>query len=437
MVMFYFFSMIKTHNGLQSKRVAAFLSWSPSIRDKVQFDNLGGSKLMMNSAELNIVATPIDKSIFDKQIEVLAIQVPKKDTSSVVRLLNPYLLDFSRHKRVVDDPKSPQLYNLVRFKPEVVSLDELSQSSRQSLNEMKYNISSSLVELSYTDFTAAAALGVLLPPGVQTPSSFETAGHIAHLNLQDEQLPFKHLIGQVILDKNPKTLRTVVNKVGRIDSRFRTFAMEVVAGACAPGDFEAEVREQGARLRFDFRKVYWNSRLQTEHTRLVSLFKEGQVICDMFCGIGPFSIPAAMKGCHVLANDLNPESYNFLLQNIKINKMDQNIEAFNMDAKEFVSMLSNKTLSCGKGVDHFVMNLPDSSIEFYDAFNSYAQGTAQAFWVHCYCFSSTADPVADALQRVQAKLSPELLGRIKQTDVHHVRGVSPTKVMLCVSINYQ
>ncbi len=52
----------------------------------------------------------------------------------------------------------------------------------------------------------------LLPPDVEVPSSFESVGHIAHLNLREEQLPHRYVIGQVLLDKNPN-IRTVVNKV--------------------------------------------------------------------------------------------------------------------------------------------------------------------------------------------------------------------------------
>jgi len=70
----------------------------------------------------------------------------------------------------------------------------------------------------------------LLPLEItEIPSSFEMVGHIAHLNLRDELLPYKEIIGQVIIEKNPK-IKTVVNKVGKIETEFRTFPMQVVAG---------------------------------------------------------------------------------------------------------------------------------------------------------------------------------------------------------------
>ena len=37
-------------------------------------------------------------------------------------------------------------------------------------------------------------------------------------------------------------------------------------------------------------------------------------------GVGPFSIPAGRK-CRVFANDLNPESFKWLQQNAKRNKI--------------------------------------------------------------------------------------------------------------------
>ena len=79
--------------------------------------------------------------------------------------------------------------------------------------------------------------------------------------------------------------------------------------------------ESNCVFSFDFSKVYWNSRLHTEHDRLVQLFAPDDIVVDVFAGVGPFALPAAKKGCGVLANDLNPESYKWLAHNVESNKV--------------------------------------------------------------------------------------------------------------------
>ena len=65
--------------------------------------------------------------------------------------------------------------------------------------------------------------------------------------------------------------------------------------------------------------MYWNSRLQHEHSRLVGSFAAEDIVADVFAGIGPFALPDAKKGCGVLANDLNPSSFKYLVQNTNDN----------------------------------------------------------------------------------------------------------------------
>lgn len=79
--------------------------------------------------------------------------------------------------------------------------------------------------------------------------------------------------------------------------------------------------ESDCRFTFDFSLVYWNSRLHTEHDRLVQMFDPQDVIADVFAGVGPFAIPAAKKGCAVFANDLNPNSTKYLSVNVQNNKV--------------------------------------------------------------------------------------------------------------------
>jgi tRNA (guanine37-N1)-methyltransferase len=56
---------------------------------------------------------------------------------------------------------------------------------------------------------------------------------------------------QVLLDKNAH-LKTVVNKTGNIESEFRVFPMEVIAGIHST---ETEVVQHGTRFKLDFAKV--------------------------------------------------------------------------------------------------------------------------------------------------------------------------------------
>ncbi len=79
--------------------------------------------------------------------------------------------------------------------------------------------------------------------------------------------------------------------------------------------------EANCRFTFDFSKVYWNSRLQNEHERLVEIFSPGQVVADVMAGVGPFAVPAARKGVFVLGNDLNPESAKWMEVNRVNNKV--------------------------------------------------------------------------------------------------------------------
>jgi len=161
------------------------------------------------------------------------------------------------------------------------------------------------------------------------------------------------LIGKALKDKNPK-IGVVVNKIGEITSQYRYFNMEVIGsvdGNGNDGPLETEVKEGGSRFKMDFRKVYWNSRLQYEHKRLsdqiVEYSKEnGCVVADVMCGIGPFAIPLSKSPAqaeaqvYVHANDLNPTSYKYLNENVKLNKISEDrISTYNLDGRDFVREL--------------------------------------------------------------------------------------------------
>ncbi|KAG0363520.1 tRNA(m(1)G37)methyltransferase [Gamsiella multidivaricata] len=336
----------------------------------------------------------------------------------------------------------------------------------------------------YDHWTADEVLRAILPEDIidEAPSSFTTVGHIAHMNLKDEYLPYKHLIGQVIMDKNPN-LRTIVNKTDTIDTTFRFFKMELLAGE---DDMIAEVRESGCKFKLDFSQVYWNSRLHTEHERLVRMFSANDAVCDVMAGIGPFAMPAAKKGCTVYANDLNPTSYQYMLENKALNKLKDNLRIYNLDGRDFIRKAVEDLEKSGykrpplppvvtkgkKGAakdstvavteptptpvpaqaqdisptshsfqtfDHFVMNLPATAIEFLDAFCGLFKGREadisepkkQLPMIHCHCFSKSDTPEEDVRERVEAVMGGSL--EMDSVKLHWVRKVAPNKDMYCIS----
>lgn len=80
-------------------------------------------------------------------------------------------------------------------------------------------------------------------------------------------------------------------------------------------DMDVSVKESGAKFTFNFAEVYWNSRLSTEHQRLVDVILGNKSklrrahqdcvrVADLMGGVGPFAVPLAIANtpCIVHAN---------------------------------------------------------------------------------------------------------------------------------------
>ncbi|KAM1356592.1 hypothetical protein ACFX13_031430 [Malus domestica] len=272
-------------------------------------------------------------------------------------------------------------------------------------------------------------LEALLPEGMIVPSAFETVGHIAHLNLRDEHLPYKKLIAKVILDKNKPKIQTVVNKIDAIHNDYRTMQLEVLAGNRS---LVTTVVENGLRFHVDLATVYWNSRLATERQRLVNSFTRKDVVCDVFTGVGPIAMSAARIVKRVYANDLNPNAIEYLERNSVINKLERKIKVFNMDGRRFIGAMfaSDKA----KSITQVVMNLPNDAAEYLDAFRGILvdRPTEEEFtlpMIHVYGFSKAQDPEFDFHQRIRIALSEAAV----DVEMRRVRLVAPGKWMLCAS----
>ncbi|KAJ1815379.1 tRNA(m(1)G37)methyltransferase [Coemansia sp. RSA 2598] len=408
----------------------------------------------------------LDRAAFSLIIPVVALRVPTKTVGRIKAEISSDVLKIPKLRNVVNDGKNNE-YKMVLLDSSISSTDlgGASEKLRNLVKQDKLEAVHHQVTLNYEHWSADEILKAVLPDSSEAPTSYEQIGHIAHMNLRDQYLEYKYLIGQVILDKSP-TVSTVVNKLDTIDNTFRNFKMEILAGK---DDFMAQVRENDCVFKFDYSKVYWNSRLHSEHERLIKKFAIGNSICDVMAGVGPFAIPAAKKGCLVWANDLNPASYDAMQDNIKLNKVQDRVAAFNMDGRDFVRKafadyfaktktgplsippIPKASASRSKPVapepsipipsrsfDHVVMNLPAIAIEFLDAFRGLFAGFEEKPnmpMIHTHCFTKSDEPEKDILQRAcRAMGYPEEQYKDLDADVYYVRRVAPNKDMYCLSM---
>lgn len=83
-------------------------------------------------------------------------------------------------------------------------------------------------------------------------------------------------------------------------------------------------KENGCLFKLDLSKVMWSKGNNNERLRIAKLVEDGEVVLDMFAGIGYFSIPIGVhsNAKQIYSIEINPNSYFYLCENIKLNKLD-------------------------------------------------------------------------------------------------------------------
>ncbi len=255
-------------------------------------------------------------------------------------------------------------------------------------------------------------------------SAFDQIGDIIVIRIPDSLLSKKKMIGETLLE-NVHPARSVFYQSSDVEGDFRTRNLEIIAGE---DNTETEYKEFGCRFRVDVEKAFFSPRLSTERDRIAQLVQDGEVIINMFGGIGMFSIVAAKKKkCTVYNIDLNPYAVKLCEQSIKLNKkLAGTVISICGDAAKVV-----KEQLQDKG-DRTLMLLPERSDEFLD---SAVSATKSGGVIHYYSHQH-ADKRQDSVELSKqhylevAKIKSQVLGgrMVRAVGPHYYQTVVDVKI---------
>ena len=164
-------------------------------------------------------------------------------------------------------------------------------------------------------------------------SAFDQIGSIIIVRIPDSLLSKKKIIGETLLNE-VKIVKSVFYQSSAVEGDFRTRNLEIIAGE---DNTETEYKEFGCKFIVDVENAFFSPRLSTERERIATLTKDGEVMTNMFAGVGMFSIMAAKKKkCTVYSLDLNPIASKLCERNIAINKLAGEVISINGDASKII-----------------------------------------------------------------------------------------------------
>lgn len=227
--------------------------------------------------------------------------------------------------------------------------------------------------------------------------SVDIVGDIAIIKVPPELDEKKKVVAEAVMAVN-RNVRTVLNQASPVSGELRTRNLEWVAGEKKT---ETTYREHGCAFRVNLSEVYFSPRLSFERIRVAKLVREGEVVVNMFAGVGCFSIVAAKhsRASMVYSIDINSKAAKLMEENIALNRLEGRVEAILGDAKEVVEKRFRETSN------RVLMPLPAKAYQYLDV--ACLALKSEGGFIHYYDFIHSRRK-GEAIEKVADKIEERL-----------------------------
>ena len=237
------------------------------------------------------------------------------------------------------------------------------------------------------------------------PSGWQILGNIIIVSIDERSNAIKKLIAKKLLEIYPQC-NTVVQDMG-IEGQFRKPKRELLIGS----QTETINKENSCLFKLDVTKVMF-SKGNLYEKKLMSNIGSNEVIVDMFAGIGYFSIPIAVhaKPQKIYSIELNPESYAYLVENIKLNKVADIIESRNGDCSQVTpKAVADRVLMGYVGTTHHYLKQGIQALKASGGMLHYHETTPEKL-----IFERPIDRIKDAAMKEGKKVEIKGCRKVKK-----------------------
>ena len=152
-------------------------------------------------------------------------------------------------------------------------------------------------------------------------------------------------------------------KINHIGGEMREPSLEIIYG----DGTETVHKENGCLFNLDLSKVMWAKGNNNERLRIAKLVEDGEVVVDMFAGIGYFSIPIGVHSNaeKIYSIEINPNSHHFLCRNVELNKINKKAGYDRLVPILGDCRIENPAIEAVKegGIIHYHETVPEKLIE--------------------------------------------------------------------------
>ena len=193
-------------------------------------------------------------------------------------------------------------------------------------------------------------------------------------------------------------VKSVWRQTSSVSGNYRLRDLELLMGK---EKTETYYKEYSCVYKVDLRKAYFSPRLSYEHLRIAKLVQSGEVVLNMFAGVGCFSISISKHAepKRIFSIDLNPNAFYYLCENIRLNRAEKTIIPIQADSKTVIqNKLKNRS-------DRILMPLPKKAYEYLDY--AFLALKPRGGYIHYYDFEyakKNQNPVKKAEMKVSEKM---------------------------------